>query len=166
MNSHQQHKRFFGWGVAVLVISAACASGGSHFKRAVSVADAFEQYKLIPDYQYYISGRDDKPIAIVALREDYKLTSPHWRKVEPDREQLRKWVERMRMQPGAEFNMEPNGARVLDQQGNPIGAWYSVWATPLLNFESEKEIIISQPMTIFPSSNRNRGNDGEPDWAP
>jgi hypothetical protein len=152
------------WIVALSVIAVGCASGGPHFERLVSVADTFEQYELIPGYQYYISGREGKPIAIVALRDDYQLTSEHWRKVYPDREQLRKWIDRMRMQPGAEFNIEPNGARILDQQGNPIGVWYSVWATPILTFQSEKTISISRPMTVFPETNRNRGNDGEPDW--
>lgn len=152
------------WIVALSVIAVGCASGGSHFKRAVSVADTFEQYELIPGYQYYISGGEYKPVAIVALRDGYELTTAHWRKVYPDREQLRKWIDRMRMQPGAEFNMEPNGARILNQKGDSIGAWYSVWATPLLKFQSEKTIAISRPMTVFPETNRNRGNDGEPDW--
>jgi hypothetical protein len=152
--------------IAALVLAAGCAAIGSHFRRSGDVADTFENYQLIPGHDYYISGRDTKPVAIVALREDYSLTSPHWRQVHPDSDRLRQWVERMLMQPGAEFNQEPNGARILDQQGNPIGVWYSVWQTPILRFQSDKGVTISQPMTVFPETNRNRGNDGETNaWA-
>ena len=125
------------------------------------MADTFEKYELIPGYLYYISGGDSKPLAIVGLADGYSLSSPDWRPVEPDSDQMRQWVDRMLEQPGAEYNTEPNGARILDPQGNPIGVWYSVWATPILKFQSGTEVAISRPMTIFPSSNRNRGNDGD-----
>jgi hypothetical protein len=144
--------------IAAVVVG--CAAGGSHFRRTLSVADTFENYELIPGYSYYISGSDSKPLAIVGLDAGYSLSSPDWRPVQPDSDQLRKWVDRMVMQPGAEFNTEPNGARILDPQGNQIGVWYSVWDTPRLTFQSENVVAISRPMTIFPSSNRNRGNDG------
>lgn len=153
--------RRLGMIAAALILVAGCAIGGSHFKRLLSVSDSFEQYQLIPGYQYFISGSDYKPVAIVGLANGYTLSSPHWQAVQPDEAQLKAWIERMRLQPGAEYNVEPNGAEILDNQGNRIGVWYSVWETPLLRFKSEKEIYISMPMTVFPASNKNKGNDGD-----
>ena len=147
-------------GLAAIILAAlvtGCAIGPLHFKRAVSAAETFEAYQVLPDHQYYYSGRWHKPWAIIALQSDYKLESSDWNTVDLDERQLRNWINRMVAQPGAEYNTEPNGAYILDSQGERIGVWYSVWTLPLLTFKSEKVVAVSRPNTIFPYSNRNPG---------
>ncbi|MCP4744743.1 MAG: hypothetical protein GY874_01180 [Desulfobacteraceae bacterium] len=139
-----------------------CVTSGKHFDRKVSAQRIFEQYQVDNNYSYYISGHDAKPVAIVGLRKKYTLEAPSWRPVIMTEKQLRTWVDRMKDQPGAEYNIEPNGAYILDNQKNRIGLWYSVWALPIVTFKSDKVLAISQPMTVFPHSNRNRGDNDRP----
>lgn len=140
---------------------AACTTGAYHFKRSVDVSDTFEKFSVLNDYRYYFAGNAYKPTALIGVQKGYTLTSPHWHPVTLDEKMLRVWMERMMMQSGAEYNVDPNGAYILDDQGNRIGVWYSVWQLPVLKFISEKELAISNPVTIFPFNNR-RGDDFDP----
>ena len=137
-----------------MFIWVACSAGPYHFQRSVSVTENFESFHVIPDYNYYYSGNVHKPTAVVGLQQGYDLSSPYWHPVQLDAQKLRVWMDRMMMQPGAEYNVDPNGAKILDDQGKQIGVWYAVWALPKLHFNSQKEIVISNPMTVFPFNNR------------
>jgi hypothetical protein len=145
--------------IFMMIFLVSCAASSAHFRRMVSASQDFETYHLLPDHQYYYSGHPSKPVAIIALEKGYRLDSPHWKAVDPDTRQLRTWMERMTTQTGAEYNTEPNGAYILNNQGARIGSWYSVWELPQLAFKSDKVITVSRPNTIFPHSNRNPGGD-------
>ena len=111
---------------AIVVITLAVvflmgrAAGTSHFMRRNSASSLFTSYQMLPGYSYYISGHPFKPTAIVGLQTEYQLDSPHWRAVNLDVAQLRTWVNRMQEQPGAEYNVEPNGAYIVDNQGSLV----------------------------------------------
>lgn len=155
------------WVLIVLGASVlmGCSAGAYHFKRSQNVTDTFEKYRVLPDHRYYYSGNDYKPVALVGVQKEYTVSSPYWQEVQLNEKMLRTWMDRMTMQPGAEYNVFPNGAYILDEQGNPIGVWYAVWALPKMQFKSEKEIVISNPMTIFPHDNRgdDKGDDSRLD---
>ncbi len=131
-----------------------CSASTSSFRRSNTVTDTFENHRILPDYRYYFSGNDYKPTAVVGIHKDYTLSSPYWHPKDLSEKQLGIWMNRITMQAGAEYNVFPNGAYILDAQGNRIGVWYSVWTLPKLSHKSEKEIVISNPMTVFPPENR------------
>lgn len=133
----------------------ACAAGPSHFRRSYNISQTFENSKIMPGYQYYLSGLPHSPNAVVAVKDEYRLKSEYWQPVKMDEKRLRRMVGRMLNKPGSEYNTEPNGAHIFDDLGKPIGAWYSVWALPQLTFISDKEFSISlPPVSEFPLSNR------------
>lgn len=136
------------------LLFGACAFGPSHFRRSYNVSEKFENYELIPGYRYYASGHPDSLNAVVAIEKGYHLNSPHWQEIEMDEKKLRRLVDIMLNHPGSEYNTEPNGAYIFNDKGNKMGVWYSVWMLPLLTFLSDTEFTISQPMTVFPHSNR------------
>ena len=144
--------------VLVMVIPMfiwACAVGPSHFRRSYDISQTFENFKIIPGYQYYLNGLPDSPNALVAIKDAYRLNSTYWQPVKIDEKRLREMVNRMLNKPGSEYNTEPNGAHIYDDFKKPIGAWYSVWSLPQLTFISDKEFSISQPpVSEFPLSNR------------
>jgi hypothetical protein len=144
--------------IALHMAFLGCASGPAHFKRNYDVADTFETYQLLDGYQYYLNGLEHSPTAIVGIKKGYALTSPHWHAVKMERARLRNLVNRMLNTPGSEYNIDPNGAEILNDLGEVIGAWYSVWAFPVLTFRSDTEFAISQPMRTFPLSNRDPEN--------
>ena len=131
-----------------------CSLGPVHFKRSLNVSQVFERYKVLENHDYYYYGRQYKPLAVVAIQNGYQLNSPKWNRIDVTSEQLKDWIGRMLNQSGAEYNMEPNGAHIMDQNGEKIGLWYSVWALPVLVFESEMASRISDPVTRFPRTNR------------
>ncbi len=132
----------------------ACAIGPSHFRRSYNVSNSFENAQLINDHQYYYSGLPYRPDAVVGIRRGFHLKSPHWEPVDLDDRRLRHMVDEMLNNPGAEYNTEPNGAYIFDDNGETIGVWYSVWALPILKFTSENEFTISRPTINFPRSNK------------
>lgn len=155
--------RSFAWLMSLqLLFIGACAAGPVHFRRSYTVANEFENYQLLPGYQYYYNGLPYSPDAVVAIRKGYTLKSPHWHPVKLDARKLGHMVAEMLNNPGAEYNTDPNGAYILNNQGDKIGVWYSVWALPLVTFTSKTELSISQPMTIFPYSNRDPERSGFP----
>jgi hypothetical protein len=131
-----------------------CSTSSSGFRRSHDVTAMFENHRILPDYRYYYSGNDYKPTAVVGIHKDYNLSSPHWYSKDLDEKQLGAWMDRMMNQAGAEYNVFPNGAYILNAEGSRIGIWYSVWALPVLTFKSDKEFAISNPRTVFPPENR------------
>ena len=136
--------------LSTVAMVAACASGFSHFERRVSVSNIFENFELLPDHQYYYNGLPYSPNAVVAVRAGYTLSSPYWHAAEPTQRELRQWMQEMLNVPGAEFNLDPNGALILNDKGERIGVWYSVWDVPVLKFISATEFYIPNLMTIWP----------------
>ncbi|MGD9364316.1 MAG: hypothetical protein PVH87_01385 [Desulfobacteraceae bacterium] len=136
------------------LLLGACAFGPSHFRRSYNVSEKFENYELMPGYDYYLCGLPYGPEAIVAIKKGYRLNSPHWQAVEMDEKKLRRMVDEILNNPGSEYNTDPNGAYIFDDRGKHIGVWYSVWMLPLLTFSSDTEFAISRPMTVFPHTNR------------
>ena len=139
--------------LSATALTAGCAMGISHFDRSVSVSDTFENYRPLPDHQYYYNGLPYSPDAVVAIRKGYTLNSPYWHATDATEQKLRQWIREMLNNPGAEYNLDPNGANIFNDKGEIIGAWYSVWDFPLLKFISPTEFSISNPMTVFPPSN-------------
>lgn len=144
------------WGglIALQTILLACATGPAHFRRSHDVSDTFENARLLAGHQYYYNGVPYSINAVVAIQKGYTLTSPHWHVVEMGRAKLRHMVDGILNHPGSEYNTEPNGAHIFNDRGQVIGVWYSVWTLPVLTFISDTEFTISQPMTVFPLSNR------------
>jgi hypothetical protein len=148
--------------IAVTTILSGCATGPVHFQRKLSASEPFEQPRVLTGHQYYAFGHPQKPLALVAIQNDYRLASPKWKPIDVDPQMIGTFVSRMLNQPGAEYNMFPNGAYILNDNGETIGYWYSVWALPVLRFTAEKEFTISDPVTRFPLYNNESKLDGDP----
>lgn len=149
--------------LTIVLVLAGCAMGRPHFKRSVDVSKMFESFTLQADSRYYYNGHFESPNAVVAMEKGYTLKSEHWHAANPSSKDLRRWVEKMRNTAGAEYNLDPNGAYILNDQGDRIGVWYSVWVLPKLTFISDKVYSISNPMIVFPTRHRDpEKNDFSP----
>jgi hypothetical protein len=148
--------------IAVTTTLSGCATGPVHFQRKVSASEPFEQPRVLTGHQYFAFGHPQKPLALVAIQNGYRLVSPKWNPIDVDPQVIGKFVSRMLNQPGSEYNMFPNGAYILNDSGEAIGYWYSVWALPVLRFTAEKEFTISDPVTRFPLYNNESRLDRDP----
>jgi len=105
-----------GWG---------CAAYGSmgHLHPDRAVKRMFESGTVSEEYNYYYSGADARPRAIIGIQKDYQLVSKLWKPVNLTQEQLSDWINWRGPRLG--YDQSRNGSKILDDQGNPIGIWYA-----------------------------------------
>lgn len=140
------YKIFLG---AFLLILAAVFSGCSgnygRLKLSNEVDKTFEDAVVLPDYQYYYSGGDTRPRAILAIQKGYELQTSLWKKVDLDPEQLKKWILFMTEFRG--YNFRTFGSRVLDPEGKQVGMWYSAWNRTFVKMLGENKVAVYPPQT-------------------
>ncbi len=112
-------------------------------KRDREVNRTFQTYKVLPGHTYYTSGTANIPYAIIGINNSYKLRPGNWREVEPTTPLLRGWVSRM----DNIYGYPPYGSRILDDNGQQIGIWFSSkqWTTVIIEENSEIAILAPEP---------------------
>ncbi len=131
---------------------ASCAAGKTaltkNWGRIVpdsEVTKSFETYQVSPDSNYYISGSDVYPNAILGLNKAYTLDSTLWKKVELTQANLQVMVTDMKSK-ARDIGQNQFGFVVLDNRGKKIGIWYSLLtATAPVRMKGDDEVIIYTP---------------------
>lgn len=128
-----------------------CAAGNAALKNwgkiepDPEVGKSFETYQVNPNLNYYISGSDVYPNAILGLNNEYTLVSTLWKKVEMTPAMLQTIVTDMKMR-ALNINQSQFGFAVLDNRGKRIGIWYSLLsATAPVRMKEDKKVIIYTP---------------------
>jgi len=139
--------------VFLILSSFGCASlhSGSYGKITPDqkVTQGFENYQVNPDLNYYISGSDAYPHAIIGIDKNHTLKSELWKKREFTPETLKNLVEDMKFRV-MEFYETPNGFDILDRDGNDIGDWYSIFsATTTVKTEDHSVMIITPDIDTY-----------------
>ena len=130
-----------------------CAMLSSSYRQSLDVSRQFEDGEIVPGYSYYVSGPASKPLAIVAIRQDYRLESEHWRGIDLDSASLKALVKRISHVLNAEYKadqMIPNGAKIVDADGTMVGMWYSVYDYSPVTFLDDKVIYIGVALARMP----------------
>ena len=110
--------------------AAACSSSFRAYGRIDPSAEAtraFEGYQVNPEYSYYVSGPDLNPNALIGVDKKYRLDpSTTWREVEkPTAKKMKEIVNGM-VTKAYEHRMFQQGFVISDNNGRPIGLWYSI----------------------------------------
>jgi hypothetical protein len=113
--------------LAVLVILVWRFSTGAYGKLTPSdqASTAWRSYGIDPDCNYFISGSDDFPNAIMGLSKSLTLDSDLWKRIEPAPAIIRDLVDNMGMR-AAEGNQFLQGCDILDDKGRRVGSWFSL----------------------------------------
>ena len=125
------------------------------------VMAAFERYDLNPNYNYYISGSDLYPDALIGLDKNYTLESDLWKKMDFTPQTYRILV--MDMQDKArQLNTLQHGFAILDNKGHPIGVWYSLLSVRTwVKMSGERSVIIVTPeLGVY--DQKEKGKSGMP----
>ena len=107
--------------IALTLMAAGCTKNYGNFKKSAEVTLAFRQGDHQPEYQYFYSGRDNMPYAIIGIDRNYTVPSRYWIPFEPESEMLRKMSDNM----FGKHKYYPKGYHIFDPEGNMIGVWYS-----------------------------------------
>ena len=113
----------------------------------------FESFQVLDDHNYYYSGSDNRPEAILGIHKDYTLSTRLWKPVNLTSEQLKLWVNMMTDHRGTSFRTW--GARVIVPDGKQIGIWYSPYSWTSVKMKDDRHVVINTP-TPFPTE-RKRG---------
>ena len=130
-------------GLTVLALAACGGSYGS-LKRSSEVASQFESLEINPDYNYFYSGSDAKPRAIIGLANDYTLVSKLWKPVMLTPGRLNGWIQQITNFKG--YTFRTLGSNILNDQGEVIGIWYSMEDFTTIRMLGDKQVSIYPPV--------------------
>ena len=124
------------------VIFAGCAAPlAGRLESIPEVTQAFKSSQILPDHQYYVSGFQRVPYAIIAVDNKYQLRAGRWQPIDMDSTSLNQMIYRMEHV----YSLNPRGAWILDPEGNRLGAWYSSQYQTLVKREKDNRIVVRNP---------------------
>ncbi|MGZ3596429.1 MAG: hypothetical protein ACXWMS_01005 [Syntrophales bacterium] len=113
------------------------------------VMEAFDKFQVNPNYDYFYSGSEVYPNAVMGLDKSYTLESDLWKKVDMTPAKLREIVTSMKDK-AATVNLMTSlhGFVILDDEGKRIGVWYSILkatANSSVKMKDSKTVLIDTP---------------------
>jgi hypothetical protein len=135
----------------IVLSSVACKSSLTKNYGKISLdrhaSKTFESYQVNPSYNYYISGSDVHPNAIMGLDKAYILESDLWKQVDMTPQKLRELVIDMQNKVrSVDIRLALHGFAVFDNKDKQIGVWYSILAaTTSLMMKDDYTVVVITP---------------------
>jgi hypothetical protein len=121
---------------------AGCATPISgRLQSSPEATEMFKSSRILPNHQYYASGFQRIPYAIIAVDNNYQLRTGRWKPIDMDSTLLNQLIYRMEHV----YSLNPRGAWILDHEGNRLGAWYSSHYQTTVKREKENRIVVVSP---------------------
>jgi len=110
---------------------------------------AFEAFQIDPDMNYYYSGPEFYPNALIGLKKSYMLDSDLWKPIEAQSKVFKELITAMQ-KIALEHGMLQHGFIIKDNKGQTIGVWYSVLtARTLVRMGDDNKVEIFTPELII-----------------
>jgi hypothetical protein len=146
--------------IVSLIIVTGCATTSGNFGKLRSddtVKQTFEDFTVLPGYNYFYYGTETFPRAFVGISKDLTLGSSDWTAIDMTSKILHNWIwaQANRIQ-GDPTNY---GSIISGPDGNQAGVWYSLrgwkqWAR--IEFVNENTIKIGAPIDRQRNNRYNR----------
>ncbi|MGA8282275.1 MAG: hypothetical protein WB853_15375 [Desulfobacterales bacterium] len=120
----------------VFAVFTGCSANYGRLEISNAVGQAFRNYEMLDHYQYYYSGRENKPSAIIGIDPAFQFSSKFWTAIEPS--QFKTMVGRMFPDYGFLY-----GAYMMAPDGRKAGVWYSWVNIFTAKFEDDRIIVFS-----------------------
>ncbi|MCK9274047.1 MAG: hypothetical protein M0P57_03050 [Syntrophales bacterium] len=132
--------------LAIIVIGTRIADGRyGRLQASETVLESYTSFRVDPDKNYYTSGSDAYPNALMGIYKDWSLESDLWKKRNLIDSGMQELVLNMQ-QKAAEKMLFLHGFDVLDNRGGKIGDWYSVSGLHIIiKVSGEKRVSITTP---------------------
>lgn len=128
--------------VWVIVSLTGCGSATyGRLENSPEVTQVFKDAKILSDYQYYISGFQRIPYAIIAIDDKYQLRSGLWQPLDLNSASLNQIVYRM----DHVYSLTPRGAWIVDHEGHRLGVWFSSQYQTTVKMEKNNQIMVASP---------------------
>ncbi len=124
------------------LVFAGCSTPVSgRLERSPEATEVFRKNQILADHQYYISGDQRVPFAIIAIDNNYQLKFDRWRAIDMNPTQLSQLTYRMEQV----YSINPRGAWIVDNDGTRLGIWYSSQTQTLVRRDRENRIVVVNP---------------------
>ena len=155
----------FGVLVLILCTLSGCSALSGPYGSIVpdgAAHKAFNAFVLDPNVNYYYSGPDIYPNAVMGLDKAYVLDNDLWKPLEPNPKAFKKMIQDMQYKAQSHGTLQ-HGFVIKDPQGKPIGVWYSILSikTMVVKMGKENKVSIYTPeLAIFPEDLKHGGDGG------
>lgn len=110
----------------------------------------FTSLEILPEHNYFYHGELLDPVAILAIRDSYRLQGKFWTPIDLTQEQLDRWVRDAERRPldgdaSPRYGGRYQGAEILDPQGRLVGFWYSRYDRGTFRFPGDRTVIAYPP---------------------
>lgn len=133
--------------LAALILARWRFSGGrfGELRPSREVTEVYAAFRVDLDKNYYSSGSDAYPNALMGIDKSWTLESDLWKRRELTDKEMKELV--MIMQSGSMERMAPlHGFDIVDDRGRKIGDWYSVPGLSIsVEMIKEKRVVITTP---------------------
>jgi hypothetical protein len=139
--------------VVLLLIVWSFSSGRyGELRPSREATDAFETFRIDPGKEYYLSGSDVYPNAIIGIDKSRTLETDLWKKRDLTAEGMRELVGNMRSR-AMEHIAFLQGFDILDDRGAKIGEWFSLPGMSIvIQMKGEDRVSISTPpIDVYPN---------------
>lgn len=139
-------KSFFAAAALFVIFFAlpGCAGNYGRIAKDNEVNQSFLNAEVKPDYNYYYTGPDGIPSAILRIREDYELVGDLWKRFTPSAS-LGQKVANINFYYRDRVRYYPYGYRVVYCNGETVGGWYSIWDWTAVECLEDKKINVYPP---------------------
>ncbi len=107
--------------IGLLAVVTACSHNHGGFALNAEVTQDFKTGVVRPDLDYYYSGRDTMPYAIIGIEPGYSVPSRYWTAFDPQSEQLKNMSGNIY----GKLRRDPHGSFISGPGGDVIGIWFS-----------------------------------------
>lgn len=109
------------------------------FKSSLEVEKIFKSGQVLSGHQYYYSGSNTNPDAVMGIHQNYALDDEFWNKAGDIQKELKSWVEQINI------NLMASGYYIMTPDGKKIGVYYSPWSTGPVKMGDNNQVIIHLP---------------------
>jgi len=131
----------FIWALISLIFIGCSAPISGSLQSSPEVTEVFEKSQILSNHQYYVSGFQRIPYAIIAVDNNFQLRTGRWKPIDMDSTALNQLIYRMEHV----YSLNPRGAWILDPEGNRLGVWYSSQYQTKVKREKGNRIVVVNP---------------------
>jgi hypothetical protein len=133
--------------VIALITIFTWRAGASYGKIRPSreVSAAYESFRVGPNLNYYISGSDTYPNAIIGIDKAWTLESDLWKKKDFISQSMKELVQNMQSKSAGQ-SLTLHGFDIFDNRGRKIGDWFSIMGlTTTVEITGERRVVVYTP---------------------
>jgi hypothetical protein len=128
-------------GLVAAILLSGCAGSYGQLNWDPQVAVAFKNHEVQQGFNYYYYGVGNRTFAIAGISTQYHIKSKIWREIPQDAEAFKSLVSRA-WENYYYKPYGPQGAHILNPEGNRVGVWYSSLRFVTVKFTEDNRIIL------------------------